>query len=560
MTKKKKNRQNYEVDYWQSTSDMLISLLLILLLVMLLLGLYILYVPDDLKPGRHADDEAATEYGDEEHREDHMFDNPDKQEEHYEDNDDNGNGNGDGQGEGKDVGPGESPDEGVKTAVHVSLIDAETKKTIKEQGVTFELFSNKNGLQSLNTYYPEKITYRDFQTTEDGTFYLPEKIWPGKYYFHEVTEPTGYDAAADQKFKVKKLYDWPEPYEVQIPVYPSRNIVRIQMNDKDSGIGVGGGSFYVIAAEDIVTLDGTLRYKAGEVAAEVLLNEEGYGESDPIYLGKYYLKQNTIPQYYASVTDRINVEVEKKAATPPEPKEVLTEKTRITIQVSDELNPQEPLEGVKYEINSDGQPSDIYTTDKNGVIELEDIEKNTTYHVKQAQKYNNYLLDEKTYDVPVAADGRIDSKAHATLSLTNRLIRVTISLTDLLLGSQVTDVNLALYDSNDKVIRTWTTTGVEVTMNDLEPGTYQVVKDGDKSDSYLLTVENTAKPQELNISIFTWRSALVIAIAALALIIVIAALKVILSAAMKNKKKNKKYKVKSKKGPKNGPDNMDHMQ
>lgn len=30
-------------------------------------------------------------------------------------------------------------------------------------------------LQILNTYYPEKISYREYETTEEGVFYLPEK-------------------------------------------------------------------------------------------------------------------------------------------------------------------------------------------------------------------------------------------------------------------------------------------------------------------------------------------------------------------------------------------------
>ena len=40
-------------------------------------------------------------------------------------------------------------------------------------------------LQILNTYYPEKISYREYETTEEGVFYLPEKNYQGDYFFRE---------------------------------------------------------------------------------------------------------------------------------------------------------------------------------------------------------------------------------------------------------------------------------------------------------------------------------------------------------------------------------------
>ena len=89
-------------------------------------------------------------------------------------------------------GGGAYPDEGVKSAVYVELVDAETDRPIQEENIRFELYRTdithlqEGSLQILNTYYPEKISYRLYATREDGTFYLPEKIWQGNYYFHEL--------------------------------------------------------------------------------------------------------------------------------------------------------------------------------------------------------------------------------------------------------------------------------------------------------------------------------------------------------------------------------------
>ena len=43
----------------------------------------------------------------------------------------------------------------------------------------------------------------------------------------------------------------------------------------------------VVAAEDIATLDGTVRYTAGQVVDTIECDEEGYGESQELYLGTY---------------------------------------------------------------------------------------------------------------------------------------------------------------------------------------------------------------------------------------------------------------------------------
>ena len=262
MKKNKKKRNLGEIDYWQPTSDLLISLLLILLLVIAMLGLYVLQIPDmiigDPWPGdseeEHLEEGNSYETGEEEE-------------------DDGGMGeayaspsptptvtptptptpivqSGAGDGEGDD----DEPEEGVKSAVYVMLVDADTGRTVKEAGVVFELYSVEHGLQILNTYYPERISFREFKTTEAGTFFLPEKIYQGSYWLHELTEASGYDVADNQEFDIEEIYDWPEPYTVRVPVYPARNIIRIRMVDSDTGLPVAGGSFEVVAAEDILTL------------------------------------------------------------------------------------------------------------------------------------------------------------------------------------------------------------------------------------------------------------------------------------------------------------------
>lgn len=61
---------------------------------------------------------------------------------------------------------------------------------------------------------------------------------------------------------------------------------------------LGGAVFQVTAAEDIVTADGTTRAKAGDVVAEITTDENGYAETELLYLGKYEVREIKAPFGY----------------------------------------------------------------------------------------------------------------------------------------------------------------------------------------------------------------------------------------------------------------------
>ena len=61
---------------------------------------------------------------------------------------------------------------------------------------------------------------------------------------------------------------------------------------------LAGAVFQVIASEDIITVDGTVRANAGDVVAELTTDENGYAETDLLYLGKYEVKEIKAPESY----------------------------------------------------------------------------------------------------------------------------------------------------------------------------------------------------------------------------------------------------------------------
>ena len=128
--------------------------------------------------------------------------------------------------------PYEGEGEGYdRAAVYAVLIDAETGHVIETPEVVFELYNAAGVRQSLDTHYPELITYTEYETTTDGDFYLPEKVRLGNYFLRQMTEVEGYDYSGDVYFEIDESYEWTDPFLVQIPLGPAKNNIQVQIND-----------------------------------------------------------------------------------------------------------------------------------------------------------------------------------------------------------------------------------------------------------------------------------------------------------------------------------------
>ena len=516
--KPKKRRPLDELNIWQPATDMFSALMLILLLVILLLALYLVYIPEDERTGLNPDSGTGVSDG-----VGAVISRPDDTVAGGQLDDGGGHdgggygstpdgssiadlpggttdhdGGGGGGGSGTGTGTGDWPDAGLKSAVFVVMVDAETDRTIKEQGVQFELYGADNSLQILNVYYPEKISFRNYETTEAGTFYFPEKLLQGEYIVHELTEPEGYDAAENQTFDLDDVYDWPDPFVVRVPLNPSRNIIRVQMNDAETGLAVTGGTFDVIAKEDIYTHDGTLRYREGQVVSQITCDEEGYGESEELYLGEYTLRQKDIPQYYAGQLEELDCSVQKKSEAETPLNALEAQRTRVTLTLTDELYTNRSIEGATFQVTPSSGVSFTATTDASGKIVLDELEKNTTYTIRQTGTVDDYRMDTGEYTFSVAADGRINGDAEYDINLTNRVLRVSIGAAENILGGQRAGVELSLYDSNNTLLRTWTSAAAPITFTDLAEGSYYVTMGENTEKHYTFQVSDQAAVQSVS--------------------------------------------------------------
>ena len=95
------------------------------------------------------------------------------------------------------------------------------------------------------------------------TPHLTEKLLPGaEYIFKEIEAPSGYLVAEDMHFTVANTE---EIQKVRMEDENAMGKIRIVKTDRSTKERLNGAVFEIHAAEDIVTPDGTVQLKKGEL-------------------------------------------------------------------------------------------------------------------------------------------------------------------------------------------------------------------------------------------------------------------------------------------------------
>lgn len=200
----------------------------------------------------------------------------------------------------------------ITSYVKIVKKDAETGNIIPVSGIGFKIWDCANQQyvsQKIN--YPSEMTLDTFYTDETGTLMLPNELAYGDYELHEVQSANGYvldktpvPFTIDGTEKTVVVEKFNTAQKGRISVQKSGEIFNSvsENNEKYTPIfeekGLAGAVFQVIAAEDIITPDGTVRANAGDVVAELVTDANGYAESNLLYLGKYEIVEVSAPYGY----------------------------------------------------------------------------------------------------------------------------------------------------------------------------------------------------------------------------------------------------------------------
>lgn len=201
--------------------------------------------------------------------------------------------------------------------------DAETGKIIPAAGIGFKIRNTDTGeyiIQHVN--YPTPVDIEIYYTDSTGKLMLPSPLPYGNYEIIEQNTCYGYVLDNDPvAFKVDGSADLVTVVKSNIA---QKGTITIEKTGEvfatvreNNGCyqpvykiqGLAGAVYEITAAEDIITLDGTVRYTKGQLVATITTGADGKATTEPLYLGKFTVKEITAPYGMVLNADPVNVEL-----------------------------------------------------------------------------------------------------------------------------------------------------------------------------------------------------------------------------------------------------------
>ena len=204
--------------------------------------------------------------------------------------------------------------------------DAETGKTIPYAGAGFKIYDPDGNPVTMTFTYPTSTNIDVFYTDDEGSLITPEKLPYGRgYSIVEVQAPYGYvldetpiyfDVTQENSIEesgvtiikvnknnfaqkgtiaVEKTGEVFFGVSVSGGIDESGNELPIIYQPQYEKRGLPGAVYEVVAAEDIITPDGTVRNHKGDVVDTIITDENGIAMSCELYLGEYEVREVTAP-------------------------------------------------------------------------------------------------------------------------------------------------------------------------------------------------------------------------------------------------------------------------
>lgn len=269
--------------------------------------------------------------------------------------------------------------------------------------------------------------------------HVVEKLMPEtEYIFKEMEAPRGYLLAEDVHFTVENTG---EIQKVRMEDENAMGKIRIIKTNRSTKERLNKAVFEIHAAEDIVTPDGTVQLKKGEIADTITtgieiedMEEKGAGIacSKELFFGKYVITEKKPPAGYVLDQQSYPIDLAYEDQDTPIVLKTLHLKntsTELTILKQD-AETKEPLSGVRFTVRDSAMPVEngdmsisaiqLWTTDENGEIHLRGLVPGT-YWIQETTTVPGYMLNPVKYTVVVSEDGQItvDGKKTDVLHVQN---------------------------------------------------------------------------------------------------------------------------------------------
>lgn len=347
--------------------------------------------------------------------------------------------------------------------------DIETGNIIPAAGIGFKVRNTDTGeyvIQRVN--YPTPVDIEVYYTDSTGKLMLPAPLPYGNYEIIEQNTCYGYVLDSDPvAFKVDGSTDIVTVVKSNIA---QKGTITIEKTGEvfssvreNEGIyqpvfevkGLAGAGYEITAAEDIVTLDGTIRYTKGQVVATVTTDADGRATTEPLYLGKFTVKEVTAPHGMVLNTNPVDVELTyagENVKVTTTSTSFYNERQKVTIDLSKSLEKDDvfnigngdEITRVQFALYAaeDLTAEDGRTIPKDALIEIEacdtdgkisfkaDLPVGAKVYVKEYATDSHYILSDLIYEMTFDYEGQDTDTVRKNINdgnaIENEMIRGSI--------------------------------------------------------------------------------------------------------------------------------------
>ena len=353
----------------------------------------------------------------------------------------------------------------------VVKLDKETGKRIPYEGAAFEIYDSNNHRITMQYTYPQVTSIHTFYTNKEGYLITPEKLPYGDYTLKEVQAPYGYvlddtpipfsitqeNSSTDTGVTVVKIKarDVAQKGVINITktgeIFSSVEENKGVYTPKYSVGNLKGAVFEIYAAEDITTLDGTVRYDQGSLVDTITTDDDGVAKSKELYLGKYTVIEKTAPNGYVHNAAKYDAELTyagQNVSVTSTDLSVYNERQKVSASLKKVMAEDKTfnignngeITSVRFGIyanedikasNGEIIPKDALITfancDKNGSIVFDcDLPIGFKWYVKEIATDKHYILSDTKYEFDTEYQGQdikiIDIKVNDDKAIENNLI------------------------------------------------------------------------------------------------------------------------------------------
>lgn len=353
----------------------------------------------------------------------------------------------------------------------VVKLDKETGKQIAYEGAAFEIYDSDNHRVTMQYTYPQVTSVHTFYTNKEGYLITPEKLPYGDYTLKEVQAPYGYvlddtpipfsitqeNSSTDTGVTVVKVKarDVAQKGVINITktgeIFSSVEENKGVYTPKYSVGNLKGAVFEVYAAEDITTLDGTVRYEQGTLVDTITTDDDGVAKSKELYLGKYTVIEKTAPNGYVHNAAKYDAELTyagQNVSVTSTDLSVYNDRQKISVSLKKimaedktfSIGNNGEITSVRFGIyadedikasNGDVIPKDALITfancDNNGSIVFDcDLPVGFKWYTKEIATDAHYILSDTKYEFDTEYQGQdikvIDIKINNDKAIENNLI------------------------------------------------------------------------------------------------------------------------------------------